>query len=265
VSAPAPEEARLARLRSPEVGAAIARGAVGLIPVGSTEQHGPHLPLDVDTRIAASFCEQAAARVSPGTRVLVAPPIPFGIAEHHMAFPGTITLEPETFLALLYDVGHSLVRHGVRRLVIVNGHGGNEAAIALVAQRLRLEAGAQHVFYCAEWALAADAFAPLRESAPGGVAHACEYETSVCLHLCPELVDVAAAVREVPPSLVDGDVFDLLAPGRVGAACGHDFSRSGVQGDATLATADKGRVACEAGVAALARLLEQVAALPAGD
>jgi creatinine amidohydrolase len=237
-------ETELSRLRSPQV--------------GSTEQHGPHLPLDVDIRISAHLCREAAAAAS--APVLVAPPLPVGVAEHQMGFAGTISLSPESFMGTLYDIGHSLVRHGVERLAIVNGHGGNEAAVALVAQRLRLEGGARRVIYCSGWALSAAAFEPLRESPPGGVAHACEYETSVCLHLCPELVDAAAAVREVEEVAVEGTRFDLLDPGPYGAAVGRDFSRSGVQGDPTLASAEKGRVACEGAVAALARLLDELAA-----
>jgi creatinine amidohydrolase len=250
----------LSEMTRVEVQAAIDRGAVALIAVGSTEQHGPHLPVDTDMRIAYAFCEQAARKVAAEVPVVLTPSLPFGISGHHVAWPGLMSLEPETFIAALHEVCRSLVRQGFERLVIVNGHGGNEGAIGLVAQKLKLDDGAKHVYYCSEWALAHPAFTPVRETEPGD-SHAGEYETSVYLHLREDLVDASAYVSETFASKVDGDVQDLFAPGFYGSAVGSDFSRSGVEGDATLATREKGRIACEGGVERLARLLSGVAAL----
>ena len=145
--------------------------------------------------------------------------------------------------------------------MLVNGHGGNVGALDVVASRLRSDFGARHVVYLDEWALAREEFAELRESPPGGAAHACEYETSLYLHLRPEAVAEDRAVREMPTPLVTGAVLDLFAQGPYAAALSYDLSESGVIGDPTLATAEKGAQLFEAAVENLARLLEEVALL----
>ena len=232
-----------------DVAERLGRPNVVLVPVGATEQHGPHLPIDTDIRIATEFCRAAAERVADEIAAVVVPPLPFGISEHHMAFPGTLTLRPETFIAAVYDVTHSLVRHGFDRFILVNGHGGNQGAVHVVAQKLRLEAGASHVYFFAEWALAADAYSEVRESAPGGANHACEYETSVYMALAPQRVRFERAVREMPPPVVEGGVADLFTPGPYAWVQGRDMSTSGVEGGPTSATPEKGRVLVDAAVA----------------
>lgn len=249
----------LSDMRYPEVAEALARPHVAVVPVGSTEQHGRHLPLDVDTHIAAALCEAAARAVAPEVAAVLAPALPFGVSEHHMAFPGTLSLSAETFVATVVEVGSSLVRHGFDRLVLVNGHAGNAGALQIAASRLRLEAGAQQVVYLSEWALAGEAFASVRQSGPGGAAHACEYETSLYLHLRPEQVRMEEAVRELAGPAVEGGLVDLFLGGPYGVALGRDFSESGVLGDPTLASAEKGRAIFEAAVARLATLLREVA------
>lgn len=250
----------LSDMTSPEVAAALAANRrVAVVPVGSTEQHGPHLPLDVDTRITATMCEAAARFVAGDVAVVIAPPLSIGISEHHMGFPGTISLAPATFIEALVQIGASLVRHGFDRLVIVNGHAGNAGALQVAATRLRLETEARLVVYLHEWSLARDAFSRVRESGPGGAAHACEYETSVYLHLRPEAVQMERAVRELGSEAVEGGLVDLFVGGPYGVALDRGFSTSGILGDATLATAEKGRVCFEDAVANLARLLRDAA------
>jgi creatinine amidohydrolase len=234
---------------------------VAVLPVGATEQHGRHLPLDVDARLTTSLCAGAARAVAGEISVVVAPPLPFGVSEHHMPFPGTLSLSPETFISAVFDLGRSLVRHGFDRLVLVNGHGGNAGALHVAATKLRQEAAARHVLFFSHWALVGETFARLRETGPGGAAHGCEFETSLYLHLRPELVDMDEAVVEMPPPAVDGGVLDLFTPGPYTLALGHGLSKSGVLGDPTLATAEKGRRLYDAGVRELARVLEQVAHL----
>lgn len=246
-------------MRYPEVAAVLSRPHVAIIPIGATEQHGPHLPLDVDIRITASMCEAAAVAVAQEVGVVLAPPLSIGISAHHRDFAGSVWVSPETFIALLTEVGASLVHHGFDRLVIVNGHGGNVGAMAVAAAKLRLDHGARYVVTVSEWTLAADAFAAVRQSAPGGVAHACEYETSVYLHLNGAAVAMDEAAAELREPVVTGGVVDLLAGGPYGVALGSDFTTSGVLGDPTLATAEKGRVAFDGAVAKLAQLLRELA------
>jgi creatinine amidohydrolase len=248
-----------------EVPEVLAKPNVVLVPTGAVEQHGPHLPMDTDIRIASEFCAAAATRVGDDCNAVVVPPMPFGISEHHMAFPGTMALTAETFIAVIYEVTDSLVRHGFERFILVNGHGGNQGALQIIAQKLRLRSGAKHVFYFNEWALARDAFARLRDSPPGGTSHACEYETSVYLHLAPERVQFERAVREIPDSLVEGGLVELFLPGPYSWAPGQDISKSGVEGDPTLATAEKGEELVEAAVSNLADLARAVAVLGPAD
>jgi creatinine amidohydrolase len=252
---------RLEEMTYEDVANVRTRPNVVAIPLGSTEQHGPHLPLDTDTRIAEAFCEEAARRIADDVVALVTPAIPFGISEHHMRFPGTLSIDGETFVSLVSQIGRSLIRHGFDRFVLVNGHGGNQGALQLVAQKLRLDLGARYVFYFPEWSLAAEAFARIRESPPGGTSHACEYETSVYLHLAPERVRMDRAVKEMPPPLITGGVSDLFVPGPYSWPPAHDTTISGVEGDPTLATVAKGRELFESAVENLARLFREVAYL----
>ena len=122
----------LAQQSWPELASVLDDIELVLIPIGSTEQHGPNLGLGQDHLISQAFCELAAERLRP--RVLSAPAIPWGISDHHMNFPGSMTLRPETFLDLLEDVINSLVHHGLRRFLLVNGHGGNNALAGAAVQ-----------------------------------------------------------------------------------------------------------------------------------
>jgi creatinine amidohydrolase len=253
----------LSDLTHEEVAARLDGPRVAILPMAATEQHGPHLPLDVDTRLTSAICERAAQAVAGEVGVVIAPTLLFGISEHHMRFAGTLTLSPETFIAAACDLGTSLIRHGFDRLVLVNGHGGNVGAMAVIAWRLRLEGGASEVAYLSHWTLARERWAELRETGPGGAAHACEFETSLYLHLAPDRVQMDKAARYMPPPPVAGSPLDLFVPGPYPAPLGYDFSPSGVLGDPTLATAEKGREAYDAAVAELARLLCQVAHGPA--
>lgn len=250
----------LTDMTAPDVARLAAREArVAVLPLGSTEQHGPHLPVDVDMRITSAMCEAAARAVADEVAVVLAPPLAVGVSEHHMTFAGSLTLEPDTFAAVVFQTGRSLVRHGFDRLVLVNGHAGNAGALHVAATRLRLETDARRVIFLNEWALAREAFAGVRESAPGGAAHACEYETSVYLHLRPEAVRMELAVDEPSEPEIDGGLVEIFAPGPYGVALGAPFSASGVLGRPTLATAEKGRVCFEEAVRNLARVLHQAA------
>jgi creatinine amidohydrolase len=249
----------LSDLTHEEVAARLDGPRVAVLPMAATEQHGRHLPLDVDTRLTSAVCEGAAREVAGEIGVVIAPTLLFGISEHHMRFPGSLTLRPETFIAAAYDVGTSLIRHGFDRLVLVNGHGGNVGAMAVIAWKLKLEGGASEVVYVSHWTLGSRRWAELREAGPGGAAHACEFETSLYLHLAPERVQMEKAERYMPPPAVEGSPLDLFVPGPYASPLGYDFSPTGVLGDPTLATAEKGRQAYEATVAELARLLREVA------
>jgi len=210
---------------------------VALVPVGSTEQHGPALPLGTDTYVAIGLAEEAARR----TGAVVAPPIWFGESSHHMAFPGTVTLRPETLIELVKDVCVSLAYHGFKKIIIINGHRrANLPPLLIAAKAVREETGA-YVAVIDPSKISIDTALRLRET--GGF-HADEIETSHMLYLRPELVQLERAVAEmpkfpkyvIPDPYVGGDRVDVAFTAEDEAK----LTTSGVMGDPTKATREKG-------------------------
>lgn len=195
---------------------------VVLLPVGSCEQHGHGMTLATDIRLATEVCREVAARLSP--RVLVAPPMPWGLSDHHLGFPGTISLHPETFYAVLRDVVTSLVGHGLRRFLLVNGHGGNMALDDVVCVRLRRETEVDFVGAITYFTLSST-----------HVGHAGEIEASYALALAPDTVKPALLSPEQPAAILPD-----LAPAAVPWAF-HEMTLSGNLGDPRLASAERGR------------------------
>lgn len=191
-----------------------------VVPLGSTEQHGPHLPLDTDTRIAVAVAVAAAERFEatvPEGSVVVAPAIAYGASGEHEAFPGTVSIGTEALEHLLVEYGRSAIRWAPR-LVFVNGHGGNLGALTAAARRLRSEG--RDVSWC-----------PCQVA--GGDAHAGHTETSVLLHISPEDVRIEQSRPGNRAPLVD--LMPELRSGGVAAV-----SEVGVLGDPTTASAAEG-------------------------
>jgi len=186
-----------------------------IVPVGSTEQHGPHLPLDTDTRIAAAVAG-ALARQLPG-KSLVAPEIPYGASGEHQGFPGTISIGTDALTTVLVEYGRS-ASDWVDRLVFVNGHGGNLDALRAAVRLLRAEGRDAGWCSC---------------SVAGADAHAGHMETSVLLHLSPDVVRIEDAAPGNTEPLAD--LLPRMRDGGVAAV-----STSGVLGDPTMATATAG-------------------------
>ena len=148
-----------------------------MLPLGSVEQHGNHMPLGTDTMLAHAVSLAAAARAGDA---FVLPPPWFGFSAHHMRFPGSVTLRAETLIAVAEDIVASLVQHGFRRILIVNGHGGNAGVIDVLASTLgHRHYGAARIAALTYFQLARHAIAELRRSEPGGMGHACEFETAM--------------------------------------------------------------------------------------
>jgi creatinine amidohydrolase len=173
----------LSEMTSPEFKAALEHINLALVPVGATEQHGPNLALATDYIAAHRLAQRLAARLHP--LAIVVPPIPFGFSHHHTGFAGTITLSPETFMAVCFETAKSLRRDGIRHVLFVNGHNGNNAILNVVTNKIRyeLEMEAATSFYFAQ---AADRVKEHAKTPRFG--HACEIETSVLMELAPELV-----------------------------------------------------------------------------
>ncbi|SDP43733.1 creatininase family protein [Lentzea jiangxiensis] len=240
-------EHRWNRLTAPELRDLAARDALVLLPVGSTEQHGAHLPTGVDDFLAAEVCTRAAALVSDRVPVVVAPSTWCGLAEHHMAFGGTLTLSLSTLHALLRDLCRSVLRAGFGRILLVNGHGGNATALHALATELTAELGtgiAVTSYFTTGAAVIARTLETQRQ-----LMHACEGETSMMLAAFPELVR-----RELLPHAVGPEIalqhedpapvhhptpFERIAP-------------AGIAGDARTATAAKGEALLDGCARALA-------------
>lgn len=173
----------LARLTWEEARRALQVARLALVPVGSIEQHGPHLTLDTDLAVAEAMARRLAADL--GDEGVLCPPLGYGLSEHHMRFPGTMTLRPDTFVGVFADIVESLASWGVRRVLVVNGHGGNIDALRLVSRNARRDHGT--LLAAVMWAqLAAAEIAERAQSPQYG--HACEIETSVAMYLVPDRV-----------------------------------------------------------------------------
>jgi creatinine amidohydrolase len=250
-------EYRYNRLTWPEMNEAIAAQKLVILPTGSTEQHGRHLPLDVDLFLCESVCLEVGRRA--GGQVLVLPAIPYGLNMHHIDFPGTIHIEPETFIDFCLNVTKSVAYHGFEKILLVNGHGSNTPLVDLVARKTVL-ATSSLCFACNYFAFLREAFEKVREAEV--VAHADELETSLYLHLAPERVRMDLAVKD------DDRMGRFLSSDSTGnyPVRFNDFwgrwTETGVHGDATKATAEKGSVLFEAAVTGLVELVGELRAWP---
>ena len=220
---------------------------LALVPVGSTEQHGPHDPLGTDFLAAEAVAERTADRVEDD--VMVTPPIPVGVSREHRQFTGTLWVSPDTFRSYVREVAESLCHHGWNRIVLVNGHGGNAAALGELAGELSRDEEALVVPFT--WFDAAEGSVDMGHAGP--------LETSFLLHEHPDLVRA-----------------DRLEDGRDGGAArwgdwvsgvnlAHDtatFTENGTVGDPTKASAQEGEQLLDSATAALADLLAALAERP---
>jgi creatinine amidohydrolase len=242
----------------------IDRATPVLLPVAAVEQHGPHLPLATDRMIVEFLAEELNARI--GQSVLVLPSVPVGCSEHHMDFAGSLTLEHETFLAVAKQYLHSAWRHGFRSYLVLNAHGGNQG----VCQVLLEQFGAQHadcqLVVATWWRVAAEALVALNEPGPGGVGHACEFETSLMLHIAPQLVRMDAVEPRANVPTFDWAEADLLrSPSAALFRTMKQMTPTGVYGDPSAATAEKGKQIVKVVCNALARVIIDLAGAEQGS
>jgi len=260
-------EYRYEKLTWPEINEAVELGKVCVIPCGSVEQHGPHLPLDVDI-VCPQGIAYGAGRQVPD-KMLVLPPYWYGYCGHVMDFPGTINGHFENFIRSVLDVTKSLAYHGFKKIILLNGHGSNMPNLDLVARRTNLETDAECV--CCGWwnLLTVDKnFLPSwRESKfPGGCAHACELETSLYLYLDGDNVrkdkikNGTISFNEEESPFMWVDLFGAGAATVISWT--SSYTATGVLGEAELATAEKGRRVYEEAVKQLSRFVTWFADRP---
>jgi creatinine amidohydrolase len=213
-----------------------------LFPTGSIEQHGPHLPVETDSRLVWEVSCRAAEKVADRMNILVAPELYFGYSTHHWDYPGTMTLSGDTYIKVIMELCDSLIRNGFKRIFLLNGHGGNLDPLKMAARMLRDRHDDILVGTACYWNVASKALKQVRESPVGGMSHGCELEASMMWYLRPELVKPEKFEKRIPtwrsPLMRD----DLLDSGDIKVAYHFpDVSPKGVQGDPTLATREKGQ------------------------
>jgi creatinine amidohydrolase len=240
----------LAGLTSAELEARSERLVV--VPVGAIEQHGPHLPLETDTLLAAAVAKAIVER-TPGT--LLGPTLELGCSSHHSSFPGTLSLRAETFVGLVVDLGRSLARAGIT-VVLLNAHGGNRAQLDVALTELSVEGIRAYAF--TYWQMLEDVVVDeLGEAGRNACGHACALETSLMQHLHPDRVRTSEIpAGGTPPSWPDPHMFsrDALRVVRP-----FDEIRSdGVIGRPSLATPELGRRLFDAAVERGALTVERV-------
>jgi creatinine amidohydrolase len=248
----------IGEMTSAEIGAMGDLVDLVLIPVGAQEQHGAALPTSTDTISAQVLSALAATLIGP--RVAVAPAIPWGVSWRHLDMPGTISLREETLIAIVLDHVDSLARHGVRRIALINGHGGNNAALAVAAERAHRELGVPIVTSIYAYSLIANAAETVL--GPEAIGHGGGDEASVILALRPDLVR-----REL---LADPEVDPALrAMQRVIAAISGTFpvrqtlvTAGGTTGNARSASAEAGNAILGQAAAQLRTILEGVMDVP---
>ncbi len=253
-------EYRYEKLTWPEINDAVDLGKVCILPCGAVEQHGPHLPLDVDL-ICPNGIAHGAGKLA-ADKILVLPIVSYGYTGHVMDFPGTINNDFEHFMHHVLDITRSLAYHGFKKIILLNGHGSNMPNLDLVARRTNLETDAECIL-TGWWQLLTidkDFLPNWRESKfPGGCAHACELETSLYLYLDEDNVrkdkikngDISFNLENNPFNFVD-----LFQAGPATAVSWtSSYSDSGVLGEAELATVEKGKAAYDEAVKQLAELV----------
>jgi len=243
----------------------LAAQTVAVLPVAAIEQHGPHLPLHVDATLLQGVIDAALPQLPADVPALFLPPQNVGFSTEHTAFPGTLTLSPATIIALWSELGACVARAGVKKLLLLNGHGGQVSVMDIVARELRQRHGL--LVYSASWFSL-----PLPEAVHGlfsaeehrfGI-HGGEVETSMMLHLAPASVRMDQAQQWRSTSQDRADKYAVLGNGKsakMGWAI-QDYHPSGAVGNAVGATAEKGRAVVGAAAASLVQLLQEIHALP---
>lgn len=252
---------RLADLRAPQLAGALSDRSIIVLPLGAIEQHGPHLPFNTDWLVADRVAEAAAERVGDELDVWLLPSLAYTKSNEHAWSAGTIWLAFDTLMKVLDDIGRCVATTPARKLVFFNGHGGNSALLGVANREIRLKYGLQT--FLAHPGVPADQGGVSAPEELGMGIHGGTDETSVMLHLAPELVDMSVATRNVPEKLADNRYVRF--GGKVGFGwLSNDFGPDGHIGDPTIASAERGAMLFDAAVTAFAEALAEVSAFEFG-
>lgn len=231
-----------------------------VVPLGSLEQHGPHLPVFTDSLIISHVAQRVEELRSE--RVVLLPVQWLGHSPHHRRF-GCVSLDFQAYLDLIRGICRSLIALGVRKILLLNGHGGNDIPCKAAQRELKSEFEELrdlYVVYATYWNLAAEEFGRIRSSQEGGMGHACEMETSILLFTNPDLVDMSKAVRGGPGPEMGYRTIDMLkSPPFTLINEFDELSPTGVLGMPDLATSEKGDRFLESAAAAVLKLIDEIA------
>lgn len=216
---------------------------VFIVPLGSMEQHGHHLPVFTDTLLVEAIASGVHDKLAED--VVLLPTLWCGHSTHHLAYPGTVSVSQSVYQALISDICDSLIKTGAKKILLLNGHGGNDVPVRYSLREIKSRnkaAPEAKVVFASYWALAAESLRRVRESEIGGMGHACEMETSLMLFLHEALVDMEKALRDGPQQKPPYRVVDMQQGTPFYMVEEFDeISNTGTVGHADLATAEKGR------------------------
>lgn len=245
---------------------AAADGSILVLPVGSIEQHGHHLPVATDTLLVEAMAELGVDQVADDVPVLVAPTVWSGFSPHHLPFGGTLSLEQDELVTLLCSTAESALENGFDCVLLLNGHGGNKSIIGTATSVIGERHPDVEVLGVTYFDLSKPFIDEIRESDTGGMAHGGEFETSLMLHLHPDLVDTDDAEATYMDEPYERSVQELVVGGPLSVYRPFtDYSESGAIGDPSLANAEKGRRIFEALGDELEELLRKVHERNAGE
>lgn len=259
-SDPTPRSLRLADLTWPEIAELRASAPVAIVPLGACEQHGTGLAQRTDTTRAEVVADLVAERLRPGA--VVTPTVPVGVSEHHMAFPGTLTLSPLTLQQVVYELVESLYRHGWRKVFVLTGHGGNNATVEVAVTRLRTDLADLHIAWSGITPVVADLASELSASRIGG--HSGEIETAQAMFVDKDLVLVERLTRgsAEPEDLGQAGRLSRSRPGIHFPQDYDTLAPAGNLGDGREAAADHGERLVLTAVERIAEFIEGMIALP---
>lgn len=236
-----------------------ADGSIVIVPIGSIEQHGHHLPVSTDTILVDAAAHRGAELVDDSVPITVTPPIWSGLSAHHLPFGGTLSLDFDTMLQLVENIGRTSLENGFNAILLLNGHGGNMSLLGTAVNELGPDHENIEILSLTYFYLISDVIEEVRDSEPGGIMHGGELETSLMLHLRPDLVDVDEMTAVYAERRYDLLLEDLNGSGPLGRySTFADHTDTGVMGDSTLASAEKGERLFEGIGSEMQALLEDV-------